>query len=87
MKKKLVYQSANIELFWNIYIEQDKLIQQFGPIGSEGQTLVEEFENSDAAIEEAKRLLCSKLNKGYKQVDHEDIDTMAQNPSSNSLNT
>ncbi|HOV15567.1 MAG TPA: WGR domain-containing protein, partial [Spirochaetota bacterium] len=51
--------------FWEIEVVGNKQIITFGKIGTNGQTQEKEFSNSEEAEKEAKKLIDSKIKKGY----------------------
>ena len=54
--------------FWELSVTGIDVTVRFGRIGSQGQTNVKSFSNTDDATQHAERLVRAKLAKGYVEV-------------------
>lgn len=53
--------------FWRVGVDGNKLIVEFGRIGTKGQRVVKSFEDEDRARREAGKLTLEKTRKGYEE--------------------
>jgi predicted DNA-binding WGR domain protein len=65
MQKKLIFTDEKSAKFWNIETDGKKYSVTFGKIGTNGQTQTKEFENEEACLKEAEKIVNEKLKKGY----------------------
>lgn len=54
--------------FWEVSVQGTKVIVRFGRLGSQGQTSVKSFPDSQAAWKHADKLVKEKTGKGYLEV-------------------
>ncbi len=54
--------------FWEVSTDGNQVTVRFGRIGTDGQTQVKSFDDSDAATRHAERLIQSKRAKGYQDI-------------------
>ncbi|MBK7884818.1 MAG: WGR domain-containing protein [Chitinophagaceae bacterium] len=52
--------------FWEIAIENSKMITRFGRMGTKGQTLIKTFDDDATALKEKEKMIEEKLRKGYR---------------------
>jgi len=62
-----VDETKNISKFWEITIEENKLIIHYGRIGTKGNIKEKTFYSNDETIKEANKAITSKIKKGYQQ--------------------
>lgn len=71
LRKKDNYQFTRLEMhegnakFWEVAMNNQDLIIQYGRIGSDGQKLIKNYESHAAAIDERRKLIEQKLRRGY----------------------
>jgi superfamily I DNA and/or RNA helicase/predicted DNA-binding WGR domain protein len=63
--KRLVFKDASSHKFWEVAIEEGKLVICFGRIDTKGQTQVKTFPSKDVAEREKEKMIREKVNKGY----------------------
>ena len=70
-RKKDNYQFIRLEThignpkFWEIAMNNQDLIIQYGRIGSDGQKLIKNYDSTATAIDERRKLIEQKIKKGY----------------------
>ena len=62
---QLVFQDDKSNKFWNIETNNDKFITTWGRIGTIGQAQQKQFYDNVACEKEAKKIIASKIKKGY----------------------
>ena len=60
-------ETKNINKFWEITIQESKLIIHYGRIGTKGNIKEKTFSSNDETIKEANKSIASKIKKGYQQ--------------------
>jgi len=60
------YVDEKSDKFWRVEYADDSLVVNYGKTGSIGKYQVKEFDSEDECEKEAKKLIASKLKKGYK---------------------
>lgn len=65
METLLIYQNDTSNKFWKIYVAGSSFTVTYGKVGTAGAIKVKDFESEEACQKEAKRLIQSKLKKGY----------------------
>jgi len=65
--RRYVNTTGRARKFWEVSVKGSTVKTRWGRIGSEGQTTVKDFRNSELALRYARRLTNSKLDKGYVQ--------------------
>jgi predicted DNA-binding WGR domain protein len=68
MKRKFVYQSDTSNKFWNISIEEQTQIVNFGKLNTKGRETVKGFENKENCLHQSNKLIQQKLKKGYTEI-------------------
>ena len=66
MKEAYRYIDENTDKFWRIECEGNFLVVNYGKTNSTGKYQLKEFANIDECEKEAKKLIDSKVKKGYK---------------------
>ena len=65
-KEILCYEDDNSDKFWRIEYMTNVLVVNYGKIGTIGKYQVKEFDTEEICEKEAKKLIASKIKKGYK---------------------
>ncbi|EGA91095.1 molybdate metabolism regulator [Planococcus donghaensis MPA1U2] len=73
MEKSLVCITAYSNKFWKIKAQGNIFIVLYGKIGSQGSLNTKEFSSEEVCIKEARKLIESKLKKGYWESDQEKV--------------
>lgn len=71
----LVFQDAKSNKFWNLETSGKKFTTSWGRIGTIGQSKTKSFYNNQRCEQEAKKLIASKIKKGYVDAVTEEIIT------------
>ncbi|WP_083394499.1 WGR domain-containing protein [Planococcus donghaensis] len=72
MDKSLVCITAYSNKFWRIKVQGNMFIVLYGKIGSRGSVNTKKFVSEEICLNEADKLIESKLNKGYWESDQEE---------------
>lgn len=67
MKKAFVYTDEKSNKFWTVNYSGHFLCVHYGKIDTVGKFEIKEFDSIDKCEKEAKRLIASKMKKGYKE--------------------
>lgn len=87
MKETLIYKDQKSDKFWQIEVNGKEHTITYGKSGSKGTTKTKLFEVSEDALEDAKKLLASKLKKGYISIEGSKTNTyMPPNDDTNEFN-
>ncbi|WP_336515048.1 AAA domain-containing protein [Pollutibacter soli] len=62
---RLISTEGGSSKFWEVAVDQQKLVVRFGKIGTRGQTQIKTFEDEDRAVKEKEKMIREKLSKGY----------------------
>ncbi|MCL2378655.1 MAG: WGR domain-containing protein [Defluviitaleaceae bacterium] len=68
------YQDEKSDKFWRIEYADNTLVVNYGKTGAIGKYQVKEFDDDEACVKEAKKLIVSKVKKGYKPYPEFDPD-------------
>jgi predicted DNA-binding WGR domain protein len=68
MDKRVEFNDAKSNKFWQVKVEGTEVLIEYGKIGTEGRENKKSFENSTEALEFAEKKLKEKLKKGYIEV-------------------
>lgn len=69
MKKRCFYcQEGGSNKFWNVEVQDSKLVVVFGKVGTNGRENVKEFDSPAKATKEAEKLIAEKRKKGYNEI-------------------
>jgi superfamily I DNA and/or RNA helicase/predicted DNA-binding WGR domain protein len=63
--ERLEFAERGSNKFWEVAIQENKLIVRFGKIGTKGQVQVKSFDSVEKVMREKERLLKEKIGKGY----------------------
>ena len=66
-KRYFEFIGGNSAKFWEVAIRGNDVTVRFGRIGTQGQTLVKSFPDTEAAVRHAEKLTASKIGKGYAE--------------------
>lgn len=69
MKNHLEYRDEKTVKFWEVVVDDNKLILRWGKINTKGQTKEKVFQSNDKAIQEAIKLTSQKIKKGYSTIE------------------
>lgn len=67
MKQALIYKDEKSSKFWWIDYSNTDFVVNFGRTGSFGRFQLKEFESEEECEKEARKVINSKLKKGYKE--------------------
>ncbi|WMX13135.1 WGR domain-containing protein [Aureispira sp. CCB-E] len=68
MRRKLINQTGTSNKFWNIKVEEETQIINWGKIGTKGRESVKRFLSSEECLKESKKLITQKFKKGYSEI-------------------
>lgn len=63
------YNEGNSNKYWQIAVKEKLVIVEYGRIGNAPQSNTKEFESSEQALNESKKMSAKKVAKGYNKVD------------------
>ncbi|MFM2359076.1 MAG: hypothetical protein RLY16_1069, partial [Bacteroidota bacterium] len=66
--ERFQFTEANSNKFWEVGIQDTKMIVRYGKTGTKGQVNIKTFETDQKAIDEKNKLIKEKLAKGYVRV-------------------
>lgn len=72
MEKSLVCKNTFSNKFWKIKVQDNFFIVSYGKVGTAGSINTKEFASAEICLKEAKKLIQSKLKKGYREVGAEE---------------
>jgi predicted DNA-binding WGR domain protein len=64
---RLVFTDSVSNKFWQVVVDDCKLIVQFGRVNTKGQTQIKSFATKELAEKEMNKLIVEKESKGYKK--------------------
>jgi len=73
----LVFQDARSNKFWNLETNGKEFTTHWGRIGTIGQSNTKKYYSEDQCEREAKKLIASKVKKGYVQAINDELITEA----------
>lgn len=68
MFKRFEFIDEKSNKFWEVSVESQNLIVNFGRIGTNGQTKTKNFETTELVIKEMEKLIKEKTKKGYIKI-------------------
>lgn len=68
MQRKFVYQSETSNKYWNISVQEQLQIINFGKLGTKGRETVKDFGNKENCLHNSNKLIQQKLKKGYTEI-------------------
>lgn len=67
MKTALIHHGEKSDKFWWIHYQGDDFVVNFGKVNTFGRFQIKEFDNAEECEKQAKKLIASKIKKGYKE--------------------
>lgn len=75
MKKHLRYIDGDSDKFWQIEVSDSQFTVTYGKNGTSGVSQTKSFENSEACLKAAEKLLSEKTKKGYSENGEVSVET------------
>jgi predicted DNA-binding WGR domain protein len=66
-KRSFVYSDEKSNKFWNIEIDGKSYTVNYGKVGTNGQTVLKDFDTEEACQKAVDKLVKEKTGKGYKE--------------------
>ncbi|MCF6348387.1 MAG: WGR domain-containing protein [Flavobacteriaceae bacterium] len=77
MKKYLEFNDEKSSKFWQIEVEGNTHTVKYGKIGTKGQTNTKIFTDKITAVKAAKKLISTKIKKGYLDVENKNGERLS----------
>ncbi len=66
MKTYLEYQDEKSHKFWEVKVNGNRHTVRYGKVGTDGRSVIKQFENEEKALQDARKKVREKVRKGYK---------------------
>lgn len=66
--ERLLFKDGKSDKFWEVAVQENKVLIRFGKTGSRGQVQVKSFADAAIAAKEKEKMIAEKIKSGYKRI-------------------